>query len=308
MIISTLLSFIFTSALAPANGIEIWYETFGEKENPAYLLIMGGLCQGILWPTEFCQKLAGQGFYVIRYDHRDTGLSTCFDYDKNPYDLLDMAKDGIGLLDHLKIEKAHLCGLSMGGLVAELIAVHDPERIVTLALMSTTCDHRPASFAFDGLGTEFKLSRPKAIYLNWMHRFLQFPPQTPEEQLEERVKCWSILSGSKVPFDEKGQREIHRAFLSRLKHPECMANHLLAIKASFDIIQTAPHQIKAPTLIFHGTEDPIHPPDHGAALAQAIQSSTYILLDGYGHVPNSHFYDLMIQTMKQHAKFAKDTL
>lgn len=78
-------------------------------------MVMGGCCQGILWPTEFCQKLADEGFYVIRYDHRDAGFSTCFDFETDPYDLIDMAKDAIGLLDYLEVEKTHLFGLSMGG-------------------------------------------------------------------------------------------------------------------------------------------------------------------------------------------------
>lgn len=289
--------------IAKTRGIEIWYETFGTKENPALLLVMGGLCQGILWPTEFCAKLADQGFYVIRYDHRDAGFSTCFDFKKEPYDLLDMAKDGISLLDVLGVGKAHVCGLSMGGPIAELMSVHFPERVATLTLMATSTDFRPSSLAYDHLyPTDILLSRPKQVYLDWMHRFLKNPAQTEEETLEERVLCWSILNGSATPFEGERYREIHREFLLRLKHPESMGNHLLAIKNSFNMIQTVPYQVKVPTLILHGFEDPIFSQDHADALAKAIPHAKYLLIEGMGHVPNRVFYDIYISEIKQLAE------
>ena len=111
--------------IAFANGIHICYETFGQKSQPSLLLIIGGCCQGIMWPREFCELLA-QNFFVIRYDHRDTGYSSCFDFKTGPYTILDLAKDAIGLLDALDVDKAHLCGLSMGGPIAELMAAHYP--------------------------------------------------------------------------------------------------------------------------------------------------------------------------------------
>jgi len=281
--------------IAKANQIDIWYETFGQKEDPAILLIMGGLAQGILWPTEFCEQLANKGFYVIRYDHRDAGFSSCFDFQKTPYDLNDMAKDGIGLLDHLGIEKANLVGLSMGGPIAELMSVHFPERISTITLMATSNDFRPSSYTFDGLPLEEGwLSPPLPIYLNWMHKFLNEPAKNQEEALEQRLEAWQILSGFTVPFETERYREIHKEFLSRLKHPESLTNHLEAIKRSFDLIATVPSQVKVPTLIFHGTVDPINPPDHGESLARAIQGSKYIQVEGFGHVPNKAFYDLFV--------------
>lgn len=286
--------------MAKANGIDIWYETFGKKDDPALLLIMGGFCQGIMWPTEFCEKLAREGFYVIRYDHRDTGLSTCFDFKKQPYNLLDMAKDGIGLLDALRIEKADLVGLSMGGPIAELMSVHFPSRVSTITLMATSCDFYPMSMAYDEVPTSTNsLSRPKEIYLQWMLKFLKAPPQTTEEALEMRVDCWRILNGTVIPFEEQYYRELHREFLSRIKHPESMTNHLDAIKNSFDLVRTIPRQVKVPTLIMHGSEDTIFPPDHGQALAKEIQGSTFIPVHGFGHVPNGYFYDMFIANIKK---------
>lgn len=289
--------------IAKANGIEIWYETFGEEKDPALLMIMGGFAQGILWPTEFCEKLARAGFYVIRYDNRDTGLSTCFNFEKNPYNLLDMAEDAVGLLDHLKIEKAHVCGFSMGGSIAQLLSVNFPTKVATLTLISSTCDLRPSMLAYDKIyPTDLVLSRPKEIYLNWMHQFLQFPPQSKEEQLEERLISWAILNGTKIPFEEQRYREIHTEFLDRLKHPESLTNHLPAIKQSFTMIESISGQVTVPVLIIHGSEDPILPPDHGQALHAAIPHSRYLFVEGFGHVLNRHFYDLIVQEIQQHAK------
>lgn len=287
--------------IAQANGIEIWYETFGEEKDPALLLIMGGFAQGILWPTEFCEQLAKAGFYVIRYDNRDTGLSTCFNFEKNPYDLLDMAQDAMGLLDVLKIEKVHLCGFSMGGSIAQLISVNFPHRVASLTLIGSSCDLRPCMLAYDKDYTEMTLSKPKQVYLDWMHRFLERPPQTQEEHLEQRLVSWKILNGDKAPFETERYREIHREFLDRLRHPESLTNHLPAIKNSFVMLDTVPQQVKVPTLIFHGSEDPILPPDHGEALHRAIFHSRYVFIEGMGHVLNRCFYDTIVQEIHGHA-------
>lgn len=285
---------------AKTNGIDICYDTFGEESDPPILLIMGALSQSILWPSEFCEQLANEGFYVIRYDHRDSGYSTCFDYEKNPYNLLDMAKDAIGILDYLGIPKAHLCGLSMGGPIAEIMSVYFPDRVSTLTLMATSCDFRPSLLAEDSFSEDIKVSRPRQIYLDWIHKSLQAPPKTIEETLQSRMECWHILNGFVVSFEEQRYREIHSEFLVRLKHPENSLNHLNAIKRSFDLIQAIPHLVKVPTLIFHGSEDPIFPPDHGEALAKAIRHSKFVFLEGMGHVPNCHFYDLWISGIKHH--------
>lgn len=290
-----------------ANGLDIWVETFGEKKNPSFLLVMGAFCQGIMWPTEFCERLAAEGFYVIRYDQRDSGLTSCFDFEKNPYDLLDMAKDGVALLDALEVEKAHVFGLSMGGPVAELMSVHFPGRVMTLTLIATSCDFRPSSLAYEGpCSAEFALSGPKEVYATWMRQFLASPPPTREGMLEERLKAWSILNGTVIPFDRELFREIDEQFLDRLRHPESLTNHLLAMKKSFEWVQNVPHQVKVPTLVIHGSEDPIFPPDHGVALAGAIGGSELLEVEGLGHVLNAYFYDFLIEKIKSHSKKTGD--
>ncbi len=286
--------------IATANEINIWYETFGQKNHPPLLLIMGGCCQGIMWPTEFCERLAAEKFYVIRYDHRDTGYSTCFDFKTNPYNIFDLAKDALGLLDALKVQKAHICGLSMGGPIAELMAVYHPERVLTITLIATSCDFRPMNLAYAGLpAEENSLSRTKDVYLSWMKEFLERPAKNQEEAFEQRMSCWRILNGTIAAFEEIRYSELHRLFLSRSKFPESIKNHITVCSNSENLVKAAPQRVKVPTLIFHGTEDPIFPPDHGAALAKAISKSTYFLIDGLGHVLNCQFYEFMIRKMKE---------
>ena len=302
VLVPSLVLFGTEGQIAKTSNIEIWYETFGQKENPSLLLVMGCGGPGIMWPTEFCEQLSHEGFYVIRYDHRDVGLSTSFDFDQNPYDLLDMAKDAIELVDYIGVEKTHLLGLSMGGPIAELISVHFPKRILSLTVMMTPPDFRPLLSALDGLPSEEgSLSSPRENYLEWMKKLLQTPPQSEEELLEQRLEGWRILNGSAVPFDETLYRELHKEFISRTRNPKVLANHILACKRSQELIRSVPSQVKVPTWIFLGSEDPIFPPDHGEALAKAITGSTYVFVKGMGHVPNCHFYDILIEGIKKNS-------
>ena len=159
--------------IAKIQGMDLWYQTFGDKKNPAFLLVMGSGCQGILWPDVFCQKLVSLGLYVIRFDLRDTGFSSSFDYQKNPYNLLDMAQDCILLLDHLKITKAHVMGTSMGGTIAELIGAYFSQRVESLILMATTADLRNVVNAILGEEKNLPLSDPSSDCLDWIQSFVK---------------------------------------------------------------------------------------------------------------------------------------
>ncbi len=134
----------YQPTVVQTNGLELWTESFGDNKHPTILLIMGSGSQGVLWPQSFCEQLALQGYYAIRYDHRDTGLSSSIHYQDHPYTLLDLAKDALGILDYYQIEQAHLVGASMGGSVSMLLAAHYPERVASLALLMSTMDLRPA--------------------------------------------------------------------------------------------------------------------------------------------------------------------
>lgn len=291
--------------IAKVNGINIWYETFGNKKNPSLLLIMGGCCQGVLWPREFCERLAAEGFYVIRYDHRDSGLSTCFDFETNPYNLMDMTQDAVGVLDIIGIERAHLFGVSLGAFLSEIMAAYYPERVNSILLLSSSCELRPMNLAYAGLPPEKEAiySPPTEEYLTWMQEFMKLSPQTEEERLAQRIDGWNKLNGQKFPLDERINREVHQEFLSRLRYPQGILNHIamLNTRDSEDLFRSTPSKIRVPTVILQGSEDPLFPPDHGTGLAQKIKHSKYFLVEGMGHVPSDHFYDLYIRILKEQA-------
>lgn len=289
--------------IAKANEIDIWYETFGDKKNKPLLLIMGGCCQGVLWPRQFCESLASEGFYVIRYDHRDSGLSTCFDFEINPYVLMDMARDAIELLDAIGIQKTQVFGVSLGAFLAEIMAGNFAHRVTSLLLLGSTCDIRPMNLAFAGKPIEENaiLSPPKQKYLDWMFEFMKLSPQTHEEKLAQRIEGWNQLSGHVFPIDAKINREIQEEFITRLLYPQSILNHITMLNTiqSEESIRLAPSKIQTPTVILHGSEDPILPPDHGYALSKQIKKSEYIFVEGMGHVPSDHFYDLYIKILKK---------
>lgn len=285
---------------ANVNNIEIWYETFGNKKDEAILLIMGACCQGIMWPTEFCEMLSSSGFYVIRYDHRDTGQSTYFDLEKNPYSIEDMAQDATELLNYLNIEKFKLVGLSMGGPIAELISVALPKRTIGMMLIASSCDFRPGNLAYAGEPPEpNSLSRTKDVYLQWMSSFLSKPPQTIEDHIKLRVEGWKIMNGNKIPFEEKRYYELHKEFIDRACHPESHLNHIKICQTAEEIIRTIPFKVMVPTVVIQGTEDPLFPEDHGEALSKAIKNSKYVLVEGLGHVPNKYFYRIFVEEIKR---------
>lgn len=236
-----------------AKDIEIWTESFGDKKNPAVLLIMGSGGQGLLWPQQFCEDLASKGYYVIRYDNRDTGLSSSFDFKTSPYTLLDLAKDAVSILDAYGIKKANVVGASMGGEVGMLLAAHYPERVSSLSLIMTTTDMKPAFSALQGQAYSSALSGPKSTVIEAAKK-MSNPPKTLKEQIEMFVETSKINAGTKVPVDEAMIRELGLQAFIRMKNPAAAANHYAATMASYQLHEEAASKIKAPTIIIHGDQ------------------------------------------------------
>lgn len=293
----------FKQKLIHINGFDLWVETFGKKENPALLLIMGCGAPGLLWHQKFCEQLADKGFFVIRYDHRDVGLSSKIDYEKAPYTLLDMAEDAVAILDHYAIQKAHIVGGSMGGVMAMLFAAHFPDRVSTLTLMMTTPDGCSTLDAIEEKPSRSPLSPPHPAILEWIKRFRSNRPQTLKDKQERFLEIGRIQNGSAVLFDEKVFRQL--ALQSFLKTPSLdgIDHHLKAWKASCDLHQQViKKMIKVPTLIIHGDQDPIFPLDHAAALKQAIPHAQLAIIPGMGHGLNTHFYTDLIEKIENITK------
>jgi pimeloyl-ACP methyl ester carboxylesterase len=255
-----------SSGKTPANGLNIYYEAFGDPTHPAVLLIMGLASQSLNWFPYFYEPIAQQNYYVIRFDNRDIGLSDRIDptaWTTNPYTLEDMAKDTIGLLDTLNIKTAHIIGASMGGMIAQRIAISHPTYVLSLTSMLS-------SAAANSLG--FKPS----LLPNFDHT--QPPP------LEIQLQIWKMLAGSGFTFDESLYRDLyHQGFEIRAGYnPNCIIQQLTAIQLSGSRMQEL-SSITVPTLVVHGTEDPLISESHAALYAQQIPNATYLTLNRVGH-------------------------
>ncbi len=273
--------------MVKSNGIELWTESFGKPGDPAILLVMGASAQGYGWPDAFIEQLVAGGHYVIRYDHRDTGQSTCFDFQKNPYTLDDMAEDAVGVLDAYGIATVHLVGASMGGMLCQLISIRHPERVRTLTLMMST-PLRPALKehilqAFQGQApTEAQLPLPTARVIEVHLAAASNPPRTRQEHIEFQVKMVRALCGTAAPFDEQEIRRRVERMIDRARDPAASANHGLVPSATHEQAE-ALKRLRVPTLVIHGTDDPILPPAHGTALAETIPGARLLMLNGLGH-------------------------
>jgi pimeloyl-ACP methyl ester carboxylesterase len=266
-----------------ANGIQIEYDTFGDKSSPPLLLIMGIGRQMVSWNEEFCQELAEKGLYVIRFDNRDVGLSTKFEEAgvpdtasavaasmqgqevRAPYTLDDMADDAIGLLDVLGIEKAHICGASMGAAITQTIGFRHSSRALSLiSIMGTTGN------------PDLPPAKPEAMEL-----LLTPAPTEREQNIEAVVKRLRVLWGS-LPFDEEDMRKRAALEYDRCFHPEGVSRQLMAILAHGNR-KPRLSAITAPTLVIHGAEDPLIPVEAGKDTAVAIPGAELLIIDGMGH-------------------------
>lgn len=271
---------------ARANGIEIEYETLGDKNDPAILLIMGLGAQLIHWPDAFCDGLVRRGFHVVRFDNRDSGLSTGFaswgkaDLVKVvtqvmmgqkadvPYRLHDMADDAVGLLDALAIARAHIVGASMGGSIAQLVAGHHPARTRSLvSIMSTT--GRPELASGDREAIKVLLEPP--------------PPAIEREALiRYGMRVRRAIGSPGYPQSDEELRAIVTRSIDRKYDPDGVARQYVATIASGHRVELL-QGLRAPTLVLHGEADPLLPQEHGRDTAWQVPGSQIDVYPGWGH-------------------------
>src|SRR5712672_2777874 len=288
--------------IARANGIDICYEIFGDANADPILLIMGLGAQMIHWDDEFCRQLAARGFRVIRFDNRDIGKSSKMTGGKRlgavellklrflkipvkaPYKLLDMAKDTIGLMDTLGIKSADLVGASMGGMIAQEIAISFPQRVRSLtSIMSTT-----------GNPKDPPPTREAAAML------MAAPPATKEEYFERYAQTWKILRVGSFPQDEALDRARAERTFERGLNPAGVGRQLRAILASGSRKQRLA-SVKAPTLVIHGTVDPLVRPEAGKDTAASIPGAKLLMIEGMGHALPIPMWPEIIDAIDKHA-------
>ncbi|MDX3518920.1 alpha/beta fold hydrolase [Streptomyces scabiei] len=273
--------------IVPVDGIALWAEEFGAPEHPAVLLVMGAQAQGVQWNDGIVRRLVDGGRRVIRYDHRDTGRSSVVDFAVRPYTVADMASDALAVLDAFGVEKAHLVGASLGGIIAQRIAVTDPERVLTLTSLSSqplgTDTAAAVGRALAGEPPEpGELPAPSAELLAVLATTLPDPEAGPDQYLAARLPLWRVLHGSVLPFDEEEYRRMERRVYERARDLAAGFHHTLAGAAGGDDT-AALATVTAPTLVLHGTEDPMFPPAHGEATAAAIPGARLVVVEGLGH-------------------------
>ncbi|MDG5751882.1 alpha/beta fold hydrolase [Qipengyuania sp. XHP0211] len=289
---------------AQANGIEIHYEEHGDPAADPMLLIMGFGAQLTLWPDELVEALAGHGFRVIRYDNRDIGLSEKFDgvkapgilkmtlltklgfTPKVPYTLADMADDGVGLLDALEIDRAHIVGASMGGMIAQHVAARYSQRCKSLtSIFSTTGNPKlPAA-------------KPEAL------KALVTRPRSMEEEalVDHGVMLARTIGSPGYPSDEERLRNRARASVQRSIYPEGPTRHLSAIVADGDRREML-KDVCVPTLVMHGEDDPLVPVEGGRDTAAAIPGAKLKTIPGWGHDLPLELVDEVAEAIASHAR------
>lgn len=268
---------------AEVNNLIIEYETIGDPNSKPLLLIAGLGSQLLAWSDEICEDLTENGFFVIRFDNRDVGLSTKFEdagipnmmeisaaYSRGevpeiPYTLEDMAGDAIGLLDALNIEKAHICGASMGGMIAQIIAYKYPSRVKSLAVIMSTTGN-----------PELPPSKPEILM-----QFFAPVPSEREAYINEMVKRDSLINGI-FPYDENQSREYRTKEYDRCYYPEGIARQLAAMAVPGNI-KPYISSISAPTIVIHGSKDPFNLIEAGRDIATTIPGAELLIIDGMGH-------------------------
>jgi pimeloyl-ACP methyl ester carboxylesterase len=266
--------------MVEANGVDIWTEDFGDPSNPTILLVMGAGGQAILWPDEFIDALVAGEKHVIRYDNRDVGQTTCFDFEKDPYTIADMAADAVAVLDAYGVGQADIVGASMGGMIVQTVALNASDRVRTMTSIMSTPLAGGFMAAIMGGGVA-GLPGPEQKVRDIMALNAE-PPKSDEERIDRAVQQWRVLAGTMAPFDEDEVRDRERRILARAKNIDAANNHQFAVASSPDRTDDLA-RITAPTLVVHGTRDPILPYAHGEATAKAIPGAKLLAIEGMGH-------------------------
>lgn len=273
---------------ADVGGLEIFYEDLGNLDDPAVVLIAGLAAQLPTWPDGFCALLVDAGYRVVRFDHRDTGLSAKMDGQQAegapfrrawryllgrssevPYTLVDMTHDVVALLNHLGIARAHVVGASMGGMIAQILAATEPARVSSLGLIMATT------------GKRIFTTPP-----SWRLIRLAFdaPSQdaSPEDRLAFEVRHLATINGQLVAPSDAELRLRVRHLAERCSYPAGRRRHVDAVLGTGSLLRYS-RAITAPTLVLHGSADPMLRPAHGRAVAAAIPGARFVLLEGMGH-------------------------
>ena len=270
------------------DDVELYYETFGFEADPALLLVNGLGSQCINYRVEWCERFVAAGFFVIRFDNRDVGLSTAFDEAglTAAYTVDDMATDAVAVLDAANVDRAHVLGLSMGGMIAQLLAIDHPDRLRSVtSLMSTTGD------------PDVGLPSPEAL-----EHVLASSPADREGYLQHQltsIRTW----GSPAVFDEDWIRLVNGEAYDRAFRPDGQARQILALHAAPSRTE-ALSGVRLPFLVLHGDQDRLVDPSGGRRTAEAVPGARFVLIEGLGHDYPPAYWDTIVDRVAVHARAA----
>ena len=273
--------------MVEATGVELCTEPFGDPADPAILLVMGLGASMLWWEEGFCRMLAESRRFVIRYDHRDTGRSVTYEPGHPDYTGTSLVADAAGVLDAYGIAAAHVVGVSAGGALAQLLALDFPSRVRSLVLISTSA----------ALPTERELPPPTEEFLRFVTTAQEDWSDAPSV-IEYLVAYSRVLAGGQRPFDETAARELARRDVMRARNVAAAQNHdaLPDDGRSREPLSS----ITAPTLVIHGTADPMFPLEHGEALAETIPGASLLRLERAGHGVDRSDWEAIVPAILQH--------
>ncbi|MGX1752752.1 alpha/beta fold hydrolase [Sphingobacterium sp. NPDC055346] len=274
------------------QNISLFTQSFGNKRNPAVVLIAGATVSMLFWDSEFCQKLADKGVFVIRYDFRDTGQSTSVPEGEASYDIVDFAEDLVAIIDAYEIPAAHLVGISLGGMIAQIVAIKHPERVKSLCLFSTMPwgDSDIPVPEMDPMILEF---HAKAAEIDWEN----------EDKVIHYLLEGSHLMSGKKPLNVLRAENYLRESYRRAKNFRSQFNHA-SIAGGMEYYNQL-DKINVPVLVIHGTEDIICHFQNAISLMQKIKGQNLVVLEGTGHELHEEDWNLIINSINNLVKIGE---
>jgi pimeloyl-ACP methyl ester carboxylesterase len=272
-----------------ANGVALCTEPFGDPGDPAILLVMGVGGSMLWWDERFCRMLTNGGRFVVRYDHRDTGRSVTYEPGHPGYSGADLVADAAGVIDAYGLPAAHIVGVSAGAAFAQLLALDFADRVLSLVLISTS----PATPRDRGLPP------PTNEFRNFVAT-AEVDYSNPESVVDYLVGYARVLNGRRRPFDEVASRELARRDVGRARNVGTLQNH--DVLADDGRPRETLSSIKVPTLVIHGTADPIFPLGHGEALTEEIPGATLLTLEGAGHGVDRADWETIVAAILEHTR------
>lgn len=273
------------------GGIDLCVESFGDSDDPCVLLIMGAMASMLWWDEDFCRAMAARRLFVVRFDNRDVGRSSGGPPGELGYDVDDMARDALGVLDSYGVARAHLVGMSLGGMIAQIIGLRSPKRVASItAIASSVWDERPELPGIDDSITSY---HARAASVAW---------DDEAAVVDYLVGGWRLLSGTRHLFDEARARGLAHAEVRRARSLPSMFNHA-RLGGAEDLFGRVPN-LDAPLLVIHGTRDPVLPYPHGQALAVTAPHAKLVTLEDAGHELHRADWPQVLDDIEAHVRAA----